>query len=218
MGLADRDYMRERARERAESRGAVFNPWRRRRSNVGAVIVCGLAALGVALAFVFMGSGSGSPPAMGPMVVSTTKGTVQAPGSIPPPSGQPDTGEAFPETRTVQWGVEGQPIGGDLEQLHIWDVTGSKERKVVHVRGGPDSTFAMVYLHPGARVTIMVPAGRRYQVTATSGRTWKGSVERFGDTGTTVSFGMVDVLSGTPAVVAMGAPDQTASVVTADQF
>ena len=222
MGLADRDYMRERARERAESRGAVFAPngygRAARRRRLLAWCAGGILALFVAA---FALGWIGPAGRMGPMeVVDAQAGDPGAAAArTAPPRGGPNVAEvAFPESGTVEWGDEGQPIGGNLERLDIWDVTGSRQDKVVHVRGGPQSTFAVIYLAPGQRTTIMVPVDRAYKVTATSGDRWMGTAERFGPDATTVDFGMVEIRAGSPGVVAMGAPDQTASVVPNDRF
>jgi hypothetical protein len=219
MGLADRDYMRERARERAESRGAVYAD-RSRRSGAGMArvltIVAGVALLACIAVLLF--AGEGRKGTMGAMNVATTDEITTPRPTAPDVGVERTSGQPFPESGTVEWGDEGQPIGGRLERLEIWDVTRSEQAKVVHIRSGPGSTFAIVYMAPGKRVTLMVPSSRAYQVTATSGPVWNGPAERFGTDGTTVDFGMVNVFPGRPGVVAMGAPDQQANVVTSDRF
>lgn len=126
-------------------------------------------------------------------------------------------GGAFPGG-TIEWGEEGRPIGGDLERIEIWDVTGSPQDKVIRVRSGPDTIFATMYLGAGQRTRIMVPVGRAYQVTATSGEIWHGTVERFGSTATTVNFGLVTIYEGRPGIIAIGASDQAANVVRNERF
>lgn len=139
---------------------------------------------------------------------------------------EPPVGSAFPEHGTVRWGDAGQPIGGNLERFEIWDVTQSPERKVVAIRNGliPDYPgvrtipYATVYIHPGQRVSLMLPAGIPYHVTAMAGPDWEGGDALFSTTGTTVDFGRTMLMSGQPQIIAMGAPDQTANVVPNNRF
>jgi hypothetical protein len=144
-------------------------------------------------------------PGIDGVMVSDQETTREAPGS------------SFP-AGTIEWGEEGRPIGGDLERIEIWDVTTSPQDKVVRIRSGPDMIFATIYLGSGRRTSVMVPAGRAYQVMAMSGDEWKGPVEMFGRDATTVNFGIATIHAGSPGVVAMGAADQPANVVPNDRF
>lgn len=144
----------------------------------------------------------------------------------PASTAQPRADGAFPANGTIRWGDAGQPIGGNLERLEIWDVTQSPEHKVVAIRNGlvPDYPgvrtvpYATVYVHPGQRVSLMLPAGLAYHVTAMAGSTWEGDETMFGRSGTTVDFGRTMLMAGQPQIITMGAPDQTASIVPNDRF
>ena len=135
-------------------------------------------------------------------------------------------GDAFPASGTVQWGDEGQPIGGNLGRLEIWDVTQSPEDKVVKIRSGMvmempgvrAPAYAVVYVKAGQRVALNLPNNVPYKVTAIAGRNWLGPEELFGDDATTVDFGQTMMTAGRPQVIAMGAPDQTANVVGNERF
>lgn len=216
MGLADRDYMRERERERAESRGAVYSPRRgdKRWKHTTVLKMLGLALAMGAAGFLYSASRRPEPALMGPIRVTSTTETQ----STQTPSNGMAMNMAFPESGTVEWGMEGQPIGGSLERLEIWDVTQSVQNKVVRIRSAPETIFATVYVKAGQRASLIVPANRRYKVTASAGDMWRGVPGFFGPGGTTVDFGMVDILPGAPGVIAMGAPDQTASIVPNDRF
>ena len=134
--------------------------------------------------------------------------------------------QTFPANGTVQWGDQGQPIGGNLGRLDIWDVTGSPENKVVKIRSGlvmempgvRGPAYAMVYVRAGQRVTLQLPNNVPYKITAIAGRQWKGPDELFGTSATTVDFGQTMLSTGNPQVIAMGAPDQTANVVNNNRF
>ncbi len=125
---------------------------------------------------------------------------------------------AFPSSGAIIWGRQGQPIGGNLERLEIWDVTNTRQNKVVRVRDQIGMVFATVYLTPGQRISLKVPAERIYHITATAGDNWIGVNEWFGSSATTVDFGRVNVTSGNPGVIAMGAPDQPANIVPNGRF
>lgn len=217
MGLADRDYMHEHQRERAESRGAVYAQKKigRRFDRKSILWVIALIILGLAIGMLLGLVKRTAPGLMGPIRVTSTPD----PQAVQPQ--QPEMAMAstpFPESGSVEWGPEGQPIGGNLERLDIWDVTQSSQNKVLHIRSAPDTVFATVYLQAGQRMTLVVPANRRYHVTASAGDIWEGQASLFGSSATTVDFGFVDIMPGTPGVIAMGAPDQTASVVSNDKF
>lgn len=225
MGLADRDYMRDRERDRASARGAILQdgPGRFRRPRTlrtGTTIrkAAGVVALLALVAWGLWLQASRPPPAtMGAVEITTTTDDAQ-PMDETPPSPSVTDGVRFPASGTIEWGGAGRPIGGELGQLQIWDVTGSPQNKVVRVRSGPSTIFATVYLAAGQRLALPVPASRTYQVTATSGDNWHGPDAGFGEGGTTVDFGLVNVLNDNPGIVAMGAPDQTASIVRNDRF
>jgi len=143
---------------------------------------------------------------------------------------EPDNGaeepSAFPASGSVEWGAEGQPIGGNLAQIHIWDVTNSQEPKVVRLRNMMTITmpgqraphYATIYLQPGAQVVLNVPANRVFSATAMAGQAWYGPETQFGPKGTTITLGQIQALPSRPAVIALGAPDQTANVVSNDRF
>lgn len=131
-----------------------------------------------------------------------------------------DASTPFPASGTVVWGPRGQPISGELARLDVWDVTQSHQRKVIRIRDAraPDAPpVATAHLEPGDRVTLTLRPGV-YAVTAASGDGWNAVSGRFASRTTTVSFGTVEIRAGTPGVVAMGAPDQTADVVDGTEF
>lgn len=138
---------------------------------------------------------------------------------------QSAVGTTFPPNGTIRWGAE-EPIGGDLGTLDIWDVTGSSDDKVVAIRNGlvmsmpgvAAPRYAIVYIRAGQRVSLSLPKNRPYHITALSGPKWMGPEALFGPQGTTVDFGQVILTGDQHQVIAMGAPDQTASVVPADRF
>lgn len=167
-----------------------------------------------------------APPRLMPNERDIAEAGAAATGRTLASTDQPPAGSAFPEHGTVRWGDAGQPIGGNLERFEIWDVTQSPEHKVVAIRNGltPDYPgvrtipYATVYVHPGQRVSLMLPAGIPYHVTAMAGPNWEGGDAMFGATGTTVDFGRTMLMSGQPQIIAMGAPDQTANVVPNNRF
>lgn len=216
MGLADRDYMRERAHYRAGARRAVHEPQSTPPERMTILAVLGVVAVIAVMIAVYAYRRDGGHPLMGPMKVTTTGGeTTPTDAQAPGAAGQ---SVSFPASGTIEWGPAGEPIGGDLQRLDIWDVTRSRQSKVIHIRSGPETTFAIIYLAAGERTTLMVPAGKAYRVTAASGDDWRGPSERFGPTGTTVDFGMVGVWTNTPGAIAMGAADQTANVIPNEGF
>lgn len=133
--------------------------------------------------------------------------------------------ENFPANGTIEWG-DSQPIGGDLARLEIWDLTSTPENKVVKIRSGmtmelPGAVapaYATVYVRAGNTAVINVHKGRVYKAMAMAGRKWHGPYIHYGPEGTTVDFGTVVAVGNNPLVVAMGARDQTASIVPNRRF
>lgn len=133
--------------------------------------------------------------------------------------------EAFPESGTEVWGPQGKPIAGSMSTISIWDVTRSDQNKVIRVRRhsptygrGANRTEPVVtlFLKAGERHDLMVRPGL-YDVVAASSEGWDST----GFTGSTsiVSFGTVNAaVPSVPTVVAMGAPDQDATLVDGTWF
>lgn len=133
--------------------------------------------------------------------------------------------EAFPESGTEVWGSQGKPIAGSMSTISIWDVTGSDQDKVIRVRRhsptygrGANRTEAVVtlFLKAGERHDLKVRPGL-YDLVAASSEGWDST----GFTGSTsiVSFGTLNAaVPSVPTVVAMGAPDQEATLVDGTWF
>jgi hypothetical protein len=133
--------------------------------------------------------------------------------------------DAFPESGTEAWGPQGKPIAGSMSTISIWDVAGSDQNKVIRVRRhtptygrGANRTEAVVtlFLKAGERHDLKVRPGL-YDIVAASSEGWDST----GFTGSTsiVSFGTVNAaVPSVPTVVAMGAPDQEATLVDGSWF
>ena len=122
-------------------------------------------------------------------------------------------------------GPQGKPIGGSMSTISIWDVTGFNQDKVIRVRRH-SPTYGRGANHTEVVVTLFLKAGERhdllvrpglYDVVAASSEGWDST----GFTGSTsiVSFGTVNAaVPSVPTVVAMGAPDQDATLVDGTWF
>lgn len=147
------------------------------------------------------------------------------PGNIQPDPADAQLPAEFPQSGTEIWGSQGKPISGSMSTISIWDVTGSNQNKVVKIRRhsptygrGANLTEPVVtlYLQAGERHDLKVKPGL-YDIVAASSEGWDSN----GFTGTTtiVSFGTVNAAAPSiPTVVAMGAPDQDATLVDTTWF
>ncbi len=147
------------------------------------------------------------------------------PGNIQPDPVVAQLPAEFPQSGTEIWGPQGKPISGSMSTISIWDVTGSNQNKVVKIRRhsptygrGANLTEPVVtlYLRAGERHDLKVKPGL-YDIVAASSEGWDSN----GFTGTTtiVSFGTVNAAAPSiPTVIAMGAPDQDATLVDTTWF
>jgi len=143
------------------------------------------------------------------------------------PSLQPaEKAEPFPVNQ-VKWGPGRRPVEPEDQsagQLQVWDITGSKYRKVIRLKIGEyydngDSDFSSpvitLYIEAGTRGIIYVPVGS-YEILGMSGGQWNGS--NFGDETTAVTFGRFEVTSQGQTILAIGAIDQKMEPISVGRF
>ena len=148
--------------------------------------------------------------------------------SVASTTAQPDAASLpaeFPESGTTIWGSQGQPITGNLSTMSIWDVSGSDQNKVIRIRrhipaynrgANTSEPVATVFLVAGERKDLRLKPGL-YDVVVGSSEGW--NEQGFAGAVSIASFGTINAAApGAPAILAIGAPDQEASLVDASWF
>jgi len=196
MGLLDREYMRERAQERAREKNTPPG----NRTMIMVLAGCTIIAAGQ-----YYRSNSGHEPVrIGPLQMTTENG-IRTDGShasspeaavtpnddspIVPPDGlimqetvpqavpEPQA-QAFPESGAVQWAKP--PVAGEpLAMLRISDGSDLRGNKVVRLRDAFGDMLLQVYVRDQEGAIIQVPPGR-YQINVMIGTSWYGLQEQFG--------------------------------------
>ena len=182
MGLADRDYMRE----RNESRGAVYST-RRPRSELRRQILKGLAAGGCLAVALVARDRIAHHDRPQPIVQSPPTATAQpalTPPAAPPPQliaipvGTDPPVQPFPASGTTQWY---RPTSPDQQTgiLRIMDTSDMRGNKVVRIRDAFGTPVAQTYIQDQEGAQLVLPLGS-YQLTFAIGSDWHGPEAQFG--------------------------------------
>lgn len=133
---------------------------------------------------------------------------------------------SFPRSGTIQWkdGKAPEP-NPKFGQIQIYDQTGSGTSKVIRIRKadgirlGPIASYppeATAYNAPGKTATVNLPQGV-YEITVLTGRAWN-SRQGFLKEVFAANYGMISVNANEPAVIVMGAPDQSVENIPVKLF
>lgn len=220
MGLADRDYMRERVRDR----GGVFRPGTRhanpRRQRLQSVILVGIAIAAVP-AYRYLNDRSPPPmrQASTPSLQTPAQPELTDPGALHTIMNAPMApAQEFPASGTTQWYRE-----NDQRQqtglLRIMDTSDLPGNKVVRIRDAFGTPVAQTYIRDQEGAQLLLPLGR-YEMTIAFGNTWYGPERQFGGDARYFQTSGADVIAGEMnyRILPSGQGGQPLNPIVADAF
>ena len=197
MGIADRDYMHERAR--AESRGAVFRPGTRhanpRRQKLLKAALVAVVIVGAGPLYHHLSTRpSTAPPPMRAAEPVAGQPALTPPVDTPIALDAPAAAQEFPASGTTQWYRPTSPQQ-QAGILRIMDTSDLRGNKVVRIRDAFGTPVAQTYIRFEEGAQLLLPLGR-YEMTVATGDTWYGPQQQFGAAAIYYSTQGVDVIAG----------------------
>jgi len=193
MGIADRDYMRE----RAESRGAVFRPGTRhanpRRQDVLRYALIAAFAIGAKPAYDYLTRHQAPAPMR--QAPAQSQPALTPPAAIPAAAPAADAQvQDFPASGTTQWyrATSPQQATGVLRVMDTSDLRGNK---VVRIRDAFGTPVLQTYIRDEEGAQLVLPQGH-YEMTIATGGAWYGPEQQFGSGATYFRSQGVDVIAG----------------------
>lgn len=221
MGIADRDYMRERVRDRGGVFGLGTRPANPRRLRLPSVVGVVVAIAAVPTYRLIDGVVSARP-----MLQASTRSSqapaqpaLTAPGAMHTIIDVPTAPvQEFPDSGTTQWYRENDPRQ-QTGLLRIMDTSDLPGNKVVRIRDAFGTPVVQTYIRDHEGAQLLLPLGR-YEMTIAFGDAWYGPEKQFGGAARYFQTSGSEVIAGEMnyRILPSGQGGQPLNPIMADAF